>query len=451
MHTPRKIEFAMFRSLVFVITLALTVLFQNCSKESLRHASPGIYKIIAESGDNQTDTIGNTLREKIVFKATYDNDTVKNGFIRIEVMDCDDAVVFEEFRIGNQPYSYYTLQVPFEWTLNGIVGKQHVKAILMDSLRVPQDSVIVTAHSVGPGKGWYRSGCVPVGKTSISFARLPSGRILTAYNKVDHLYYSDDEGASWRALTTLPDKYAITRIIATEVNEVFVGISGVGMFYSADGGAHWENRSNGLPETSYGEIEYTRSGQLFVFTGEGVHTSNDKGLHWFKIPAGLLIAGFWDAASTSDGTLFAVHDHHIFRSTSGGQSWGSLYTITSVPAVSLLFIDDNDDIYAAFVHNSIYGLHVSKDKGDTWTRVYTPQPAHGFDPRMTSMIKHKNQYYFYASGQNVLLRTSDFVNYTTLNPPEGSGVGRKSLRYIVTENERCLLAVELYGLYYWVP
>jgi hypothetical protein len=69
--------------------------------------------------------------------------------------------------------------------------------------------------------GWYRSDVFRLIQFVQSFTQLPSGRILAVLGQTDYLYYSDDEGQTWRYFT-VPSRNAYTRVISTDSNEVFL-------------------------------------------------------------------------------------------------------------------------------------------------------------------------------------------------------------------------------------
>lgn len=336
------------------------------------------------------------------------------------------------------------------------MGRQTLKAILLDSSGNRKDSVTAGATAIAPMHGWYSSGCIPLNTFSETFCKLPSGRILTALHRDDYPYYSDDEGRTWHQLTTLPGKYHITKMIATPLNEGFLSIANAGMFYSDNGGQSWQLRNTGLPSLSgfWGNLQYTKSGKLFTLTQDGIYISGDKGLNWQTAMNGLsYYSGFSDACSMSDGTIMVIHGGHLFKSATGGLSWSEVYNISSTVGLSFLFVDDNDDIYIGIASGigMSYGMYVSKNNAQSWTKIYTPAPASGYDQTLSEMTKQNGIYYFYSTSEKILTKTTDFSNYTTINPPVGSNNGRISFRYIVSNNNRWILSTEFYGLYYYIP
>ena len=399
------------------------------------------------------------LKTPFLFKVTKGGDTITCGYVRFETYNCDNDLQNVEYKIGRNgpPPSLDLLFVQYNWTLNASIGSQYLKAILLDSLKTPRDSITVNATAYAATKGWHVSGCSPANTNCRSFCELPAGRILTAFNQSDYPYYSDDQGASWHALKSFPRKFEITKLIATAQNEVFLSVSGRGMFHSADGGTHWEERNSGLPAATqnfYGDIQYTKSGKLFVFTGVGVYLSGDKGLNWHLVSFGLSsVGGFSGASSTSDGTIFAMNNNGLVVSTDSGENWKPVYSLSSTAYVHCLFIDDNDDIYIGLTGSIAVndGIYVSKDHAQSWTNVYTVHPNPGFDNTLSAMTKQANTYYFYSSSENILMKTTDFAQYNVVTPPVGSNYGRESFQYIVTHENNIILSTEFYGINYYIP
>jgi BNR/Asp-box repeat len=440
-------------SLLYTCLLFAVVFFVACKKDPADPPPANIYKIELIDGDGQSDTTGNTLKTELVYKVTLDDDTIASpASVLFETYDCDNQKQVEEYGAGNGQL----INVAYHWRLNGIQGTQYLKAILLDSLGNRKDSVTTSAIAVAAAHGWYSSGCMPLTTFCVTFCKLTSGRILTGLYREDYPYYSDDEGATWHPLATLPGKYHITKMISTPQNEVYLTIANTGMFYSDNGGQSWQLRNTGLPPLSgfWGNLEYTKSGKLFTLTQNGIYMSVNKGVSWQQEMNGLnYYAGFSDACSMSDGTILVIHDNHLYRSTTGGLNWSEVYTLSSTVGLSFLFVDDNDDIYIGISTGlgMSYGMYVSKDKAQTWTKIYTSSPAPGYDLALSEMTKQNGTYYFYSSSEKLLMKTTDFNTFTPANPPVGSNNGRKSFRYIVTDNNHLILSTEWYGLYYYIP
>jgi len=426
------------------------VVAASCKKNN--ETLSGFHITLAAGGD-QTDTVAHALKMPVVFMSTFDGKPLGNAYVKISIYNCDNDPQSNSYSLNTSAVYGDVGKTMYQWRLGGIVGKQILKAVLLDSLLVPRDSAEVYATGVAAVKGWNTSGCIPVSTFSNTFCKLPSGRILTGLRRADYPYYSDDNGASWHALKSFPNYYTITKMIATPANEIFLAVNGVGMYYSADGGITWEKRSNGLFVPNFwGEIQYTASGKLFVLTGDGIFTSADKGLNWHQVTYGLsYYAGFSDAASTTDGTIYGIHSNQLVVSTDGGEGWRPVYTISATSAAGSLFIDDNDAIYySAFNGNNGVSLYVSKDQTQTWQMLYTANPPSGIQPSITLISKQQGNYYFYATGQNILMKTSNFSSYSIVNPSIPTNNGRNSFRYIIANNGQAVMSTEFFGIQYFL-
>ena len=55
----------------------------------------------------------------------------------------------------------------------------------------------------------------------------------------------------------------------------------------------------------------------------------------------------------------------------------------------------------------------------------------------------------------MLMQTTDFVNFSTIQPPvpvpSGPGTGRISTVYLVTQNGHYILSTDQYGVWYFNP
>ena len=433
----------------------LLVLIAGCKKHNSIDPAIAGYRITLLQGDGQTASIGDTLPKQLVFKLAKDGQPNFSGYLLIQTFDCDGQPLMVKTPFGQSGFSGYDQVLSFRWKLNATIGQQSLKAVLLDSLQVPRDSVTVMANAVQVGQGWHTSGCLPVTSFPVTFSQLPSGRVLAGLYDAGYPYYSNDEGVSWHAMKTFYNQYRIVKIIATAAGEVFLSAVNTGVFYSPDGGQTWQARSTGLPVSNYnGSFFYTKSGKLFVSTNTGVYLSGDKGLNWHLVSFGIpFYASFWDACSLSDGTIIALSDNTLIYSTDGGENWSTNYSLSSTAGPSCLFADDQDNVYIGIATGIGlgYGLYVSKNKMQAWTKVYTVNPPPGFDNTLSAMTARNGSYYFYASGKNLLVTTKDFTGYTELAPPVPDNNGRISNAYIVTAGNHVILSTQFFGIYYSIP
>jgi len=434
--------------------ILLVFLTTACKKEKGTESAIAGWKMELQSGGGQTDTVGNFLKDPVRFKVIHYRGA---RWFRYDTYDCDNNVVLasEEYDPDGTSDS---VSYSFFWQLNGIVGTQYLKVIILDSLKQALDSITVTATALKASeKGWHRSGCSPPRWAySQAFAQLPSGRMLTANTGTgvflsSSLYFSDDEGITWFALNTLPANLAIQNIFTTPANEVFLGTYSKGVFYSKDGGLTWENRTGGLPTKFFdGNISYTKSGKLFYSYMSTAYLSSDKGLTWHGIADTYSYSAFSNAVSLTDGTLFAKFDGVPCSSTDGGDHWTRLWTLNAATIITAVFVDDNDNMYVGCTNGpSGDGLYVSKDRGQTWNYIYSTKSYNATEKGVYQITKSNGGYYFYASNQHQLIRTTDFVTFINVSPPPY--ISYRSENFFVTKDDHLILSFEQEGFQYFIP
>ena len=194
--------------------------------------------------------------------------------------------------------------------------------------------------------------------------------------------------------------------VPSQPNVYYFGATGGGVWKTTDGGANWENVSDGFFKTgSVGAIAVSESDPNVVYVGmgeetvrgnvshgDGVYRSSDAGKTW-------KFMGLGDTRQISRvrvnpknpdivyvaaiGHLWANNEERgVFRSVNGGKTWAKiLYRNAETGASDLTFDPNNaNTLYASFwqIRRTPYslesggaggGIFKSTDGGDSWTEI----------------------------------------------------------------------------------
>lgn len=235
--------------------------------------------------------------------------------------------------------------------------------------------------------------------------------------------------------------------LAGDRDTYYMGATGGGVWKTLDGGASWDNVSDGYFGGSVGAVAvsdwdpnvvYVGLGEKTVrgnvSPGDGVWRSLDAGDTWVKL-------GLEDTQHISRirihpknpdvvylaamGHLFGPNDERgVYRSTDGGDSWEQVLTVSpDVGAVDLAMDPTNPRIlYASFwrVRRTPYslesggegsGLYKSVDGGDTWELISDnegfPQGTLGIIGVAVSPTNNKNVYAIVEAEDGGVFRSRD--------------------------------------------
>ena len=263
------------------------------------------------------------------------------------------------------------------------------------------DEPIKAVWSLAPGAGTLYAGVEPAG-----------------------LFRSDDGGQTWRHIGGLRDHPSRPHwqpgggglilhslvLHPSDPRQLWVGISTVGVFHSADRGETWEARNHGtradfMPEgqryPDYGQCVHClvmatgKPARLYQQNHCGMYRSDDGGRQWQSIEAGLPSSfGFPAAAHPRDpDTLYLlplngdtagryVPDAKaaVWRTRDGGAQWQALRR--GLPQENAFFgvlrqAMATDRLAPAGVYfgTSTGALYASADEGDSWSCIAQHLPA----------------------------------------------------------------------------
>jgi photosystem II stability/assembly factor-like uncharacterized protein len=131
---------------------------------------------------------------------------------------------------------------------------------------------------------------------------------------------SKDKGATWKNAGSEDFlKQPATSLEATRDGSQIWAISQRSLIYSADGGAHWENKD--LTFASAGNLRLHRvdDANLFITSNMGLYTSHDAGHNWSRSDVREL--QFQDVAGNGSAMVLSLQKHGLLASFDAGKSW----------------------------------------------------------------------------------------------------------------------------------
>jgi photosystem II stability/assembly factor-like uncharacterized protein len=180
-----------------------------------------------------------------------------------------------------------------------------------------------------------------------------NGDIIYAGVEQGALLKSTDGGASWEDLDEFVDYESfvykdIHQVLLrpTNPNEIYL-TTGLGVFHSADEGAHWSQ----LTDSSF-RIGYP---DQLLFAPD-----NDQNLF---VSGGFAIPYYWVEAKTAKGTVMLSQD--------GGKTWrppskGFPESCANVEAMTMVGFPGGFEIFAGTTDGEVY---ISADRGESWTSI----------------------------------------------------------------------------------
>lgn len=237
------------------------------------------------------------------------------------------------------------------------------------------------------------------------------------------LFRSDDGGASWRHVEglqrhpTRPEWRGggaglILHSMALDPKDedrMWVGMSAVGVFHTADGGSTWEPRNSGtradfMPEDQrypvFGQcvhclVKAEGSDRLYQQNHCGMYRSDDGGVSWQSIEAGLPSSFGFPAAvhprqpdtlyllplnGDSSGRYPPDGKAAVWRTRDGGDSWEALRT--GLPQGNAYFAvlrqamaTDRMEPAGVYFGTNSGSLFASRDEGETWEEIAQHLPT----------------------------------------------------------------------------
>jgi photosystem II stability/assembly factor-like uncharacterized protein len=284
-------------------------------------------------------------------------------------------------------------------------------------------------RSTNNGSNWIYCGF----KDTTIYSIAVSGEYIFAGSWNCGIFRSNNNGASWTMINNGLNVISVNSFLVSGTN-IFAGTGTGGIFLSTNNGSNWTPVNSGLPTNYFVQSLSLSSDEknnenILAGTSSGVFISTNNGVNWTEANLGLtgvslnslivsgknLIAGTGSSGiflSTNDGTNWNAANNGlisypgvivtalavsgpnlyagvvalpsgIYISTDNGNSWSSIGVFHDYPGcpsgqdavLAIGIIPNSIDSVNIFVGTDIGGVHLSKNKGITWTQVDSGLPA----------------------------------------------------------------------------
>ncbi len=254
---------------------------------------------------------------------------------------------------------------------------------------------------------------------------------LSAYGTGVHR--SDDDGATWYdpdSLNLTPGNPFVRDLVAWpgRSGHLFVG-SGIGVWETLDGGAHWNPRSAGLPASfSVRALALVPGAPATLYAGSdaaGVWKSVDGGASWSAASTGIPTDFIHTLLvhPSAPLTAFAGTDSGVFKTVDGGTNWIPARTGLPMGPLGGVRALAQDPLRPQVLFAGLFGSGVfeSRDGGESWAAVFGQSGLGNL--RVRSLAVDGQRQMVYAGTNNGVWALSSYSLLTVGDEPtlaEGS-------------------------------
>jgi len=192
-----------------------------------------------------------------------------------------------------------------------------------------------------------------------------TGHIYAATN--DNVYKSTNLGNNWVKFSNGVTNSQVYSIAVNQLDNVFAGTYGSGIFRTRDNGLNWMQINNGLTATQIMSLAINANGEIFAgANGQGVYRSTDSGDSWVQVLGlGGMTLQAWKVAINRKGYIYAgiVGGQNVnlgvWMSTNNGDNWTQLSGGIFYPFVDAIAFDSTGFAYAGTLGGGLYKSTIS--------------------------------------------------------------------------------------------
>src|SRR3569833_378634 len=350
-------------------------------------------KLQIVSGNNQSAKVGFYPADTIKVKVSGNGFDNTKYYIEFKGSGCNaDLPADRNILADGTSVAYYRLA--------GNIGVQTLQATLAEvgtNKRI--DSVMFNFTGTAPVTGLNYSACTPIGEGT-SFSKTGTGRLFAAFGSSgkNNLRYSDDDGVSWFPVKGIKAGYVIEKVKSDGKNQVVAYSINDGMYYSADNGETWKLQNTPFKGVSPNALAYTPTGKIFfIGFNESFYYSADNGVTWSSLTVekgdGLTLP---QEGPNGEFYVFA-QELGIYKSTDKGATWKKLPYVTGTD-----YWDGSFGFYVDYSNGWLYksaqnptAIYVSKDGGNTYSSLANMDPIPFYFMTNNSVLYFQGGYDIY--------------------------------------------------------
>lgn len=176
-----------------------------------------------------------------------------------------------------------------------------------------------------------------------------------------YLFYSMDNGVSWQSTSTTPDYSGIECVFVTPSNTIYIGTKSGRIYHSTNAGAQWIATPN-LPSLGHTvKSIHIEGSAIYAGSSDGFVYYSPNGVSWLAINGPLDGSTIQDIFVSNNTLYVNTANEYVYTSPdlTGGGSW----TLLAHTVFSLFVNGDASIQYAATQSGYVFSLTTGNDLG----------------------------------------------------------------------------------------
>jgi photosystem II stability/assembly factor-like uncharacterized protein len=247
------------------------------------------------------------------------------------------------------------------------------------------------------------------------------GGSTTAADTSGFLLKTTNGGATWTKMD-YNFKFQVYSIAMPAANAWYAGTGDNKLLKSTDAGITWNVLTQPITGTTndFNDIAFAdlNVGYAAGLSGKIIKTT-DAGATWTDLPSPFGTSNVYELTVLDPSTVVAVGiGAKAYKTTDGGSTWTAL--VTGIPGTFFASeFKDNFGVIAGYQSQATY-LAISRDAGDTWTVINSPENLKG--SAWSVGIKDTSSFWVADINGSIAFTNDGGNTWTAANSPSGNGL-----------------------------